>query len=210
MPSMFHPGRINGAQRMIGMVPEALVLKPTRKRGAGSVEGQVSTLREGLGATGRGSRAPGRNERVRVFRASPLRGPASAIDGDTVDVGGVLVRLHGVDAPESAQSCRSAGGGRWPCGREAARALAEQVDGELLACEERDRDAYGRVVAACRVRGQDLNAWMVAQGWPLAYLPYATDYVGLESQARAAGWRRSRRKTVPSYLVTIPTSPRGS
>ena len=36
-------------------------------------------------------------------------------------------------------------------------------------CEERDRDSYGRIVAVCQLAGQDLNAWLVAQGWALAY-----------------------------------------
>ena len=53
--------------------------------------------------------------------ASPV-GPARVIDGDTIDVAGVRVRLHGIDAPERAQTCR-ADGRAWPCGRQAARAL---------------------------------------------------------------------------------------
>ena len=34
-----------------------------------------------------------------------LSGRARVIDGDTLDVGGTRVRLHGVDAPEAGQSC---------------------------------------------------------------------------------------------------------
>ena len=52
--------------------------------------------------------------------------------------------------------------------------------------EERDRDRYGRVVAVCRAAGEDLNAWMVSQGWALAYRQYSRDYVGEEADARAA------------------------
>ena len=37
-----------------------------------------------------------------------------------------------------------------------------------IACEERDRDRYGRVVAVCRAPGMDLNAWMVAEGEQVA------------------------------------------
>ena len=41
--------------------------------------------------------------------ASPeIVGRASVIDGDTIDLHGVRVRLSGIDAPESAQLCRSA------------------------------------------------------------------------------------------------------
>ena len=50
----------------------------------------------------------------------------------------------------------------------------------------RPRDRYGRSVAVCRVAGADLNAWMVEQGWAVAYRKYSTDYVSQETAAKAA------------------------
>ena len=100
-----------------------------------------------------------------------LSGRARVIDGDTIEVGTVRVRLHGVDAPESKQSCL-AGGERWPCGQRATRALAGQIGGRTVACSERDPDRYGRIVAICRHGGRDVNAWLVDQGWALAYRRY--------------------------------------
>ena len=50
----------------------------------------------------------------------------------------------------------------------------------------------GRGVVACRAGAEDLNGWMVAQGWALAYRQYSTVYVGQEDAAHAAGrgiWR---------------------
>ena len=154
---------------------------------------------------------PAKRGPVRIIRGSPttsrpaLSGSARVVDGDTLDVAGVRVRLHGIDAPEIAQRCRTGGGFR-PCGREAARALAGRIGGRPVACEERDRDVYGRVVAVCTVAGLDLNEWMVAEGWAFAYRRYSGDYVGAESRARAARrgiwrgevvapweWRRGRR-----------------
>ncbi len=77
--------------------------------------------------------------------------------------------------------------------------------GEVVHCERRDTDRYGRVVAICRARGEDLNAWMVGLGWALAYREYSTHYVPAENLARVrragvwAGefnppweWRRDR------------------
>jgi endonuclease YncB( thermonuclease family) len=134
-----------------------------------------------------------------------LTGLARVIDGDTIDVGTVRVRLHGVDAPESAQSCL-AGGTRWPCGQRATRALAGEIGGRTVACSERDQDRYGRVVAICRHGGRDVNAWLVEQGWALAYRRYSQAYVDEEASARAArrgvwrgqftapwDWRRGER-----------------
>ena len=95
------------------------------------------------------------------------------------------IRLHGIDAPESAQTYR-AGGKTWPCGAAARRALRERIAGWPVECAERDRDRYGRIVAVCRVDGADLNAWMVSQGWAVAYRKYSTDYVSHETSAKAA------------------------
>ena len=114
-----------------------------------------------------------------------LTGSTRIIDGDTLDVRGTRVRLHGIDAPESAQHCRAAER-LWPCGQDATPALAGHIGAGTVACEERDRDRYGRVVAVCRVGGGDINAWMVAQGWALAYRRYSTDYAAEERAARAA------------------------
>jgi endonuclease YncB( thermonuclease family) len=34
-----------------------------------------------------------------------ITGPARIIDGDTIDIAGQGIRLHGIDAPERSQMC---------------------------------------------------------------------------------------------------------
>ncbi len=92
-----------------------------------------------------------------------ISGVPSVTDGDTLRFGSQRIRLHGIDAPESKQRCR-AGGKTWACGAAATRALRERIVGRPVECADRDRDRYGRIVAVCRVAGEDVNAWMVAQG----------------------------------------------
>jgi endonuclease YncB( thermonuclease family) len=58
-----------------------------------------------------------------------LVGRASVVDGDTLEIQGVRVRLWGIDAVESSQACLDAGGKPWPCGRRAAFALADFLGG---------------------------------------------------------------------------------
>ena len=127
-----------------------------------------------------------------------LSGTARVIDGDTLEIRSTRVRLHGIDAPESAQQCRDAGRG-WPCGREATRALAGRIGGRTVGCEARDRDRYGRVVAVCRTGGEDLNAWMVASGWAFAYRKYSRSYVAEERAAKAAMRGIWRGDVVPPW-----------
>ena len=41
-----------------------------------------------------------------VVTLADVAGPTRVIDGDTIEVAGERIRLHGIDAPESGQSCR--------------------------------------------------------------------------------------------------------
>lgn len=139
--------------------------------------------------------------------ASDRSGIASVIDGDTLELHGERIRLHGIDAPESAQTCQDARGRSWPCGRRAALALADRIRQRPLRCEQTGRDRYRRTLAVCYLGRSDLNAWLVRNGWALAYRRYSGDYLGQEKAAQAAGvgiwvgsfvppweWRRRTRQ----------------
>jgi len=113
-------------------------------------------------------------------------GKAWVIDGDTVEIAGVRIRLQGIDAPESGQSCADADGRHWLCGHAATHALIELISGRALKCESSGFDRYRRVLAVCALPdGSDVNAWLVRQGWALAY-GYASPYRSEEAEAHAA------------------------
>jgi endonuclease YncB( thermonuclease family) len=135
-----------------------------------------------------------------------IEGRAEVTDGDTLNINGQRIRLHGIDAPESAQSCTTASGGSYSCGRDSTRALEEKTKGRYVSCERRDVDRYGRMVAVCYAKGENLNHWMVSEGWAVAYTRYSWAYVPAETKARLTGrgiwagefttpedWRRSNR-----------------
>lgn len=116
-------------------------------------------------------------------------GRASVVDGDTLEIQGVRIRLWGVDAVESSQTCLDAQGKVYPCGRRAAFALADFLGQRTVSCTRRDTDRYGRVVAVCSVAGVEVNRWLVEQGWALAYVEYGGQ-VYLDSQDRARAGKR--------------------
>ncbi|PZA07564.1 excalibur calcium-binding domain-containing protein [Meiothermus sp. Pnk-1] len=120
---------------------------------------------------------------------SILVGRSSVIDGDTLEIQGVRIRLWGVDAVESSQTCLDAAGKPWPCGRRAAFALADFLGQRTVHCEQKDTDRYGRTVAVCSVGGTEVNRWLVAEGWALAYVEYGGS-VYLEAQRQAQAARR--------------------
>ena len=110
-------------------------------------------------------------------------GVASVVDGDTIEIHGQRIRLFGIDAPESSQLCVRPTGERWRCGQQASFALADRISRATVTCQPRDLDRYGRVVAVCFKGSEDLNRWMVASGWAVAYKRYSLDYVADEAGA---------------------------
>ncbi|MCS4103367.1 thermonuclease family protein [Salinibacter ruber] len=99
-------------------------------------------------------------------------------DGDTYDVrrsigGAVTIRLHGVDAPESAQSYGTA----------ATRAARQYVGGESVRVAIEEIGRYGRAVARVEVQGGDLGALLIGDGlawWYREYAPNETEYARLQ------------------------------
>jgi endonuclease YncB( thermonuclease family) len=137
-----------------------------------------------------------------------LVGRASVVDGDTIEIAGERVRFDGIDAPESAQFCRKPSGVRYRCGKVAADALDEFLSASRpTTCEYKSRDRYGRFVGVCfRADGQEVNAWLVRQGYALDWPRYSKGRYAApqgEAERRRLGmwrgsfdppweWRRSR------------------
>lgn len=117
-----------------------------------------------------------------------VAGAPRVIDGDTLDLDGRRIRLYGIDAPEARQTCRR-DGRNWHCGEEAGRALSIAIGNRQMTCEERDTDRYGRIVAICFAGGENMNAWMVRNGWAVAYRQYGGAIYDAEEDAAKSARR---------------------
>lgn len=138
--------------------------------------------------------------------AQTIGGQATALDGDTLSINGQRIRLWGIDAPESQQSC-TRGAVTYACGTEATKYLSQLISSEAMVCQIKTHDRYRRAVAVCMVRGRDAGADMVRAGWAMAFRQYSSDYVAVEAEARQAkrgvwqgtfeapwDWRAARRQ----------------
>jgi len=126
----------------------------------------------------------------RWFAACPARaesfiGVPRIVDGDTLELGQVTIRLHGIDAPEVAQ----------PGGRDAVAALAALVDGKQTVCTGTKRDDYNRLIATCNAGAGDVSAMLIQEGRAWAYIKYPRQ--ALMSAKGSAAFVASARLWMP-------------
>lgn len=135
-------------------------------------------------------------------------GVVRVIDGDTIEVGDVRVRVHGIDAPEVGQPCTSDVLGVYDCGAFVRDEVARRYNGQRATCEEIERDRYGRSVAKCFVSGQDIGEDIILDGLAQAYRQYSMDYDLAEksAQVRETGLWSGAMQSPSAYRAAQRTS----
>ena len=100
-----------------------------------------------------------------------VEGRARLVDGDSLYVDGLEIRLKNIDAPEGRQNCRRKNRD-WRCGEEATRRLRTFIKRRSVSCKGNEYDRHNRLLAFCSVAGHELNKWMVREGWAVAFGGY--------------------------------------
>ncbi len=87
-------------------------------------------------------------------QADDLLGPAfaNAIDGETLFMRGIEVKLFGIDAVERDQVCQDRAGNDYPCGSVATQALQERVANQDVVCWPLYAISAQKVLGMCAVQ----------------------------------------------------------
>ena len=113
-----------------------------------------------------------------------IRGTPIVTDGDTIKILNKRIRFHGVDAPENKQICIK-NSKEYSCGQEATKALIKKINEKEVICEVQSAlDRYKRYIGVCFSGGNNLNQWMVRNGYAVAYRRYSKDYIKDENYAK--------------------------
>lgn len=124
--------------------------------------------------------------------AKEMIGTVSVIDGDTLRMRDITIRLYGIDAPEKKQFCRRSNGTSYPCGRVSATRLFQRVQGKAVRCKAKSETRHEFVIAECLVDKVNLNDGLVRDGLALADRASSREYIASEDLAKTDGigiWR---------------------
>ena len=111
------------------------------------------------------------------------------IDGDTITIHGEKVRLHGIDAPEMEQICRTKKNNPYACGVISKELLYSWISKSKnkIYCYYSERDRYKRIIGKCYLgpgSNSSLNKRMVEYGYAVAYTRYSKRYLKWEEYAK--------------------------
>jgi endonuclease YncB( thermonuclease family) len=155
-----------------------------------------------------------------MAEAADITGVPKIREGDHIQIGNTRIRLGGIDAPSVDQLCLNTQGERWTCGVAARDELIKYADNKSWTCHPRQTiDRRGRTVARCEVNGEDIQKWLVRNGWALSYARFSHDYDADEKEAREAkagmwqgafiapwDWRVRNKKTTVLGATKPPPS----
>ena len=150
-------------------------------------------------------------------RAEDLIGVPRIVDGDTVEISGVKVRLESIDAPEKDQLCLDDKSQPRECGKEVLYQLDKKSAGRSWTCRVSGQDRFHRSLASCYIDGEDIQRWMVRSGLALSFTRYSHNYDADEAAAREAraglwsgafiapwDWRSRNELTEICGAVSVP------
>jgi endonuclease YncB( thermonuclease family) len=120
------------------------------------------------------------------LHARDLTSYAFVEEDGSLEVNRQKIWLYGIYIPATDRTCRTFQV-PFECGPQATLALEFKIRPHFIECEEKWENDDGSVVALCRLKGEDLSAWMLQEGWAVAQPDAPFEYQVLEKIARTRG-----------------------
>ena len=129
---------------------------------------------------------------VKSSEITSVTGYAKVTDGDTIKIDTFKIRLDGIDAPEKKQKCKRPNFTifmftfyeDYSCGQKSTEALIKKINDQKITCKIFDVDYFKRLIGECYKRKTNLNAWLVSNGYAVAFRKYSKKYVSHETLAK--------------------------
>ncbi|MFV9876198.1 MAG: thermonuclease family protein [Rickettsiales endosymbiont of Dermacentor nuttalli] len=121
------------------------------------------------------------------------------VDGDTIKIDNIRIRLYGIDAPERHQVCYNKKTQKpYNCGLTAKQELKHIIQGKKVSCHKKSIDKYNRIIAICYVDDSiDIARELVKKGLALAYTKFSNLYIEDELHAKQNHSYRNNEFTPP-------------
>ncbi len=119
-----------------------------------------------------------------LLLSQAVEAKCKVIDGDSIVLNGIRIRLSGIDAPEYKQQCYDVSGQGYDCGWQAKKELIRLIGKAKVVCDREQKDIYNRDLSTCYAGGDNLNLKMLENGWAVAYRTEREDYLAAEHRAK--------------------------
>lgn len=120
------------------------------------------------------------------LQAKEMVSYARVMEDGSLKMKGYTIWLYGIYIPATERTCRTF---QIPiqCGPRATLALEFKIEPHFVSCDEVEANEDGSIIAYCTVKGEDLSAWMLQQGWAVARPDAPFEYQTMEKIARVQG-----------------------
>lgn len=120
-----------------------------------------------------------------IASARDISGVPKIQNAELISIANARIRLLGIDVPALQQLCLDAKGAHWTCGVAARDALVQHAGKRPWTCHITRVDRHGRFLATCKIDGEDVQQWLVRNGWALTAGQHGRAYDGDQKTAQA-------------------------
>ena len=115
-----------------------------------------------------------------------ISGKAFVLDGDSLIIKKIKIRLNGIDAPEFTQECLNGKSQQYQCGLASKNFLINLVKNQEVVCHYQKLDIYNRILGDCYIDKLNINHHLLTHGMAIIYdFNYANEQeIKLEQSAK--------------------------